>query len=130
MDTLSTPSTTTALSQTAPASPTTESIVELRGRLAVASFPNNIDNIDPANYVWVKNFSNYILCHKTSGPTSEPRQSLFWIVGDVDSLNLETTRPYGSWTVGIRLPPATNRALNALLETGCTPYRTGTLLSA
>src|SRR5712664_1173807 len=36
----------------------TGSVVELRGRLAVASFPNNIDNIDPTNYTWVKNFSN------------------------------------------------------------------------
>jgi hypothetical protein len=91
--------------------------------LAVASFFNNIDNIDPTNHRWVKNYSNYMLCHKRAGSTSQddPQQALFWIVGDVDSLNLGTSSPYSSWTVGIGLPPTTNRALDALLKTG--PYR-------
>src|SRR5882724_7002513 len=38
-----------------------------QGRGAVASFPNNITNIDPANYTWVKGSSNYTLCHNTPG---------------------------------------------------------------
>jgi hypothetical protein len=70
------------------------SVVEPRGRLALASFSNSINNVNPANYMWVKAFSNYTLCHKMSGPTVQPWQALTWIVGDVDSLNLGTAEPY------------------------------------
>jgi hypothetical protein len=96
----STPCATTAQSPTAPSSPTP--VVELPGRVAVESFSNNIDNINPADYRWVKNYSTYMLCHKKSESTSQDdsQQALLWIV---DSLGLENTRPYGSWSVSIRL---------------------------
>jgi hypothetical protein len=53
-----------------------------------------------------------------------PRQALLWIIGDIDSHNLNNAQPYGSWTVNIRLPVATNKALTTLLKNG--PYKSYT----
>ena len=86
-----------------------------RGRDAIAAFPNNITNIDPNHYRWVPSSSNHTLCHKGSGL---PKEALFWLVGDIDTHSLSTATPYESWTVDIRLPPATDKALNRLLKTG------------
>jgi hypothetical protein len=86
-----------------------------RGRDAIASFPNNITNINPANYTWVKGTSNYTLCHNASG---EPTQALLWLVGNIDRHSLSTATAYESWTVDILLPAETNEALDNLLKTG------------
>jgi hypothetical protein len=67
--------------------------------------------------------SNYSLCHKTTGHV-QPTQALLWIIGDIDSHNLNNAQPYGAWTVNIRLPVATSKALTALLKNG--PYKTYT----
>jgi hypothetical protein len=61
-----------------------------------------------------------MLCHKKSESTSQD-DSLQALFGGIDSLGLENTRSYGSWSVGICLSTATNRALDALLKTR--PYR-------
>jgi hypothetical protein len=42
-----------------------------RGRDAVSSFPNNVVNLDPSKYMWMKSNSNYTLCHKAP-PHVEP----------------------------------------------------------
>ncbi|KAN0070005.1 hypothetical protein V8E54_011586 [Elaphomyces granulatus] len=41
--------------------------------------------------------SNYSLCHKTTGHV-QPTQALLWIIGDIDSHNLNNAQPYGAWT--------------------------------
>jgi hypothetical protein len=74
--------------------------------------------------VWVKNFSNFLLCHKASATAAPPRRALFWIVGDLEKVSLATAGPYSSWFVDIRLPPAANKALSAIVKTG--PYKTYT----
>jgi hypothetical protein len=107
----------------APVPAPVESISRPRGRRAVSAFANNIVNIDPTNYMWVKNNSNYTLCHKESAHT-QPTRALLWIVGDVDSHSLSNAESYDSWTANIRLSPPTNAALNALLKTG--PFKTYT----
>ena len=86
-----------------------------RGRDAIASFPNNVTNINPANYTWVKGSSNYTLCHDAS---SEPTQALLWLVGNIDGHSLSTATAYENWTVDILLPAETNKALDNLLKTG------------
>ncbi|KAH9203521.1 hypothetical protein DL95DRAFT_472310 [Leptodontidium sp. 2 PMI_412] len=65
--------------------------VHPRGRDAIASFPNNITKINPTDYTWVNDSSNYSLCHNTPG---EPTQALLWLVGDIDRHSLETTNKY------------------------------------
>jgi hypothetical protein len=60
------------------------------GRQAIATFPNNITNIDPANYMWVKDNSIYTLCHKAPLDV-EPTQALLWLVGDIMSCHLGTS---------------------------------------
>jgi len=92
-----------------------------RGRDAIASFPNNITNINPANYTWIKGSSNYTLCHKASG---EPRQALLWFVGEIDSHSLDAATAYESWTLDVLLPTETDKALDKLLKTG--PWKTFT----
>src|SRR6516162_3088466 len=91
-------------SSTTPGTPTpiddssgaiTNDPVQPQGRDAIATFSNNIINIKPANYMWVKKFSNHRLCHK--GP--EPTQALLWLVGDIDSHSLTSALSYGNWTV-------------------------------
>jgi hypothetical protein len=77
-------------------SPANDAVVEPQGRLTLASFRNNVVNVNPAEYVWVKNFSNYMLCHKASEPAGPPRRALFWIVGDLDKVSLATAGPYSS----------------------------------
>jgi hypothetical protein len=104
--------------------PASDAVVEPQGRLALASFGNNIVNVNPAQYVWVKNFSNFLLCHKASEAAAPPRRALFWIVGDLEKVSLSTAEPYSSWFVDIRLSPAANKALGAIVKTG--PYKTYT----
>jgi len=58
--------------------------VPRRGRTAVSMFPNNISNVDPTDYMWVKSHSNHTLCHKVASDV-QPTRALFWIVGDIDS---------------------------------------------
>src|SRR5882762_2359701 len=94
-----------------------------QGRQAMASFPNNITNIDPADYMWVKDNSIHTLCHKAPLDV-EPTQALLWLVGDIDTASLTNADSYDSWTVNIRLPAQTNTALNALLKSG--PYKSYT----
>ena len=84
-----------------------------QGRDAFASFPNNITNINPADYTWVKGSSNYTLCHKT---LEEPIQALLWFVGDIDRHSLDTATAYENWTVDILLPAETDKALDSLLK--------------
>ncbi|KAN0077940.1 hypothetical protein V8E54_006244 [Elaphomyces granulatus] len=105
-------------------SPANDAAVEPQGRLALASFRNNIVNVIPAQYVWVKNFSNFLLGHKASETAAPPRRALFWIIGDLEKVSLAMAGPYSSWFVDIRLPPATNKALSAIVKTG--PYKTYT----
>ena len=98
-------------------SPANDAVVEPQGRLALASFRNNIVNVIPAQYVWVKNFSNFLLCHKASETAAPPRRALFWIIGDLEKVSLATAGPYSSWFVDIRLPQAANKALSAIVKT-------------
>ncbi|KAN0076497.1 hypothetical protein V8E54_006639 [Elaphomyces granulatus] len=78
------------------------------GRQAIATFPNNITNIDPATYMWA--------------PLDvEPTRALLWLVGDIEAASLTNADSYDSWTVNIRLPAQTNTALSALLKSG--PYK-------
>jgi len=107
-----------------PAIPANDPIVEPQGRLALAQFPNNIVNVNPSDYIWVRNFSNYLLCHRTSETAAPPRRALFWIVGDLEKVSLSTAGPYSSWFVDIRLPPPANKALSSIVKTG--PYKTYT----
>jgi hypothetical protein len=86
-----------------------------QGTKAFAAFPNNLLNINPTQYMWVKRGSNYTLCHKGS---EQPRQARLWIVGDIDCHSLVKAEFYDSWTVDIRLSIPTNKALNSLLKTG------------
>jgi len=102
--------------------PASDAVVEPQGRLALASFGNNIVNVNPAQYVWVKNFSNFF--HKASEAAAPPRRALFWIVGDLEKVSLSTAESYSSWFVDIRLSPAANKALGAIVKTG--PYKTYT----
>jgi hypothetical protein len=85
-------------------------------------FTNNIINVDPTNYMWVKSHSNHTLCHKVA-PDVQPTRALLWIVGDIDSHCLSNAQSYDTWTANIRLSASTNSALNALLKTGiCKTY--------
>jgi hypothetical protein len=85
-------------------------------------FANNITNVDPTNYVWVKSHSNHTLCHKVASDV-QPTRALLWIVGDIDSHCLSNAQSYDTWTVNIRISASTNSALNALLRTGpCKTY--------
>jgi hypothetical protein len=95
--------------------------VHPRGRDAIASFPNNITKINPTDYTWVNDSSNYSLCHNTPG---EPTQALLWLVGDIDRHSLETTNKYQNWTVDVLLSAETDKALDRLLKTG--PWSTFT----
>ncbi|KAN0077744.1 hypothetical protein V8E54_006048 [Elaphomyces granulatus] len=97
-----------------PAIPANDPIVEPQGRLALAQFPNNIVNVNPSDYIWVRNFSNYLLCHRTSETAAPPRRALFWIVGDLEKVSLSTAGPYSSWFVDICLPPPANKALSSI----------------
>ena len=67
-------------------------VPKLQGRLAIDTFHNNITNIDASNYVWLKPFSNYSLCHKGVGLV-QPTQTILWIVGDINRSNAQ---PYGA----------------------------------
>ncbi|KAN0074340.1 hypothetical protein V8E54_008277 [Elaphomyces granulatus] len=78
----------------------------------------------PLCLLGVKNFSNFLLCHKALATAAPPRRALFWIVGDLEKVSLATAGPYSSWFVDIHLPPAANRALSAIVKTG--PYKTYT----
>jgi hypothetical protein len=60
-----------------------------RGRQGVISYKNNIDNINPNNYTWVeiKDIRIISFAIRVQVPTVDlPRQALFWIVGDINSL--------------------------------------------
>ena len=96
--------------------------VPRRGRTAVSMFPNNISNVDPTDYMWVKSHSNHTLCHKVASDV-QPTRALFWIVGDIDSHCLSNAQSYDTWSVNIRLSASTNSSLNALLMIGpCKAY--------
>jgi hypothetical protein len=86
-----------------------------RGQDAIASFPNNINNMNPSNYIWVRGSSNYTLCHNSTG---EPAQALLWVVGNNDHHSLGTAITYENWTVDIVLSADTDNALDGLLKTG------------
>lgn len=95
--------------------------VHPRGRDAIAFFPNNIANINPTDYTWVNDSSNYTLCHNTPG---DPTQALLWLVGDIDRHSLETTNKYQNWTADVLLSAETDKAMDRLLKTG--PWNTFT----
>jgi hypothetical protein len=92
-----------------------------RGRDAIAAFPNNVTNINPTNYTWIRGSSNYTLCHETSG---EPTQALLWMVGNIENHSLDATTTYENWTVDVLLPTEADKALDNLLKTG--PWKTFT----
>ena len=78
----------------------------------------------PLTIVWVRNYSNYTLCHKGTG---EPTQALLWLVGHIDTQSLLHSGQYESWSVTIRLPPASDSALNAFWKSG--PFKGGPYVS-
>jgi hypothetical protein len=69
-------------------SPSTRTPPRPKGRHAFTVFSNNLLKINPINFMWVKNYSgNSTLCNKCSD-SSEPIQSLLWIVGNIESHTL------------------------------------------
>jgi hypothetical protein len=102
-----------------PEAPVTPSPPPPKGRHAFAAFKNNVLNINPTAYMWVKNSSGYSrLCHKCS-PSSEPVQAHLWIVGSLERHTLDSaTKSFNAWTVTLRLSQECNRSLDALLNTG------------
>ena len=102
-----------------PEAPVTPSPPPPKGRHAFAAFKNNVLNINPTAYMWVKNSSGYSrLCHKCS-PSSEPVQAHLWIVGSLERHTLDSaTKSFNAWTVTLRLSQECNRSLDALLKTG------------
>ncbi|KAN0072431.1 hypothetical protein V8E54_009360 [Elaphomyces granulatus] len=102
-----------------PEAPVTPSPSPRKGRDAFAAFKNNLLNINPTDYMWVKNYSgNSRLCRKCS-PSSEPVQAQLWIVGYLDSHTLDSAaQSYDAWTITLCLSPEYNRSLDALLKTG------------
>ncbi|KAH6681412.1 hypothetical protein B0J14DRAFT_647828 [Halenospora varia] len=95
--------------------------VHPRDREAIASFLNNISNINPANDIWVNDSSNYTLCHNAPG---DPIQALLWLAGDINRHSLDTTNKYQNWTVDVLLSAESDKALDRLLKTG--PWNTFT----
>jgi hypothetical protein len=91
-------------------------------------FQTNITNINPTDYTWVNDSSNYTLCHNAPG---DPTQALLWLVGHIDRHSLEDATTYQNWTVEALLPAETDKALDRLLKTGpwkaCAPL--GPLIS-
>lgn len=71
-------------------SPSTRTPPRPKGRHAFTVFSNNLLKINPINFMWVKNYSgNSTLCNKCSD-SSEPIQSLLWIVGNIESHTLDS----------------------------------------
>jgi hypothetical protein len=104
---------------TSPQAPVTPSPPPRKGRDAFGAFKNNVLNINPTDYMWVKNYSgNSKLCHKCS-TSSEPVQAQLWIVGYLDSHTLDSAaKSFDAWTITLRLSPEYNRSLDALFKTG------------
>lgn len=117
------PSTSSLTDGTTPptTTPTTTPSPHPKGRLAIAQFPNNITNIKPTDYKWVKSSSIHDLCHKGKN-NEQPKQAVLWLVGEVDEHTLNDSTPYGSWSMTIRLSSASDNALTTLLLTG--PHKT------
>lgn len=87
----------------------------VKGREAIAAFPNYVGNLNAAGYTWVKTFSNYTLCHKGTGL---PTQAVLWVIGDIDTVSLSSAQPYDTWTMSLRLSSDANKSLNTLFKSG------------